>query len=45
MVITEREMSTTFTEMIKRDIEVWGHNLNGWMKNLLFIFKEHNLDY
>ena len=31
MVTIEREMYTIFTEVIKREIEVWGHNLNGWM--------------
>ena len=31
MVTIKGEMHTIFTEVIKRDIEVWGQNLNGWM--------------
>ena len=27
----EREMYPVFTEVIEREVNVWGHNLNGWM--------------
>ena len=44
MVTIERKTYTVFTEVIKREIEVWGNNLNDGM-NKTIIHKEHNLDY
>ena len=30
MVTIERDIYTIFTEVIKKEIELWGQNLNGW---------------
>ena len=30
MITIEKEMYIVFTEVIKREIEAWGHNLNCW---------------
>ena len=34
MVTIEKEMFTIFREVVKKEIEVCGHNSNGWMKKL-----------
>ena len=37
MVTIDRERRyIIYKEQIDWEIEVWGHNLNGWMKTLLF---------
>ena len=37
MVIIEREMLATFTDLTKREIENWGHNMNCWLSMIEFI--------
>ena len=44
MVTIEREKYTIITEVVKREIEVWGHNLNGWTNKTTNYFIKNRIE-